>query len=95
MKKEILELHAEFCRTFAHPKRLEILDILKRGEMTVSDMQKKIGESRTYTSQQLTLMRMKGVLKTRREGQNIYYSIVSDKVSQACTLMQQALSQLM
>lgn len=95
MKNEVLEFYAEFCRTFAHAKRLEILDILKRGEMTVSEMQKEIGASRAYTSQQLTLMRAKGVLKARREGQNIYYSIASEKISHACTLMQEALAQLM
>lgn len=95
MKKEVLKFHAEFCKTFSNPKRLEILDVLKRGEMTVTDIQKRIGSSKAYTSQQLTLMRMKGVLKTRRVGQHMYYSLVSKKVSHACTLMQEALAQLM
>jgi len=95
MKKEILKLHTDFCKTFAHPKRLEILDVLRRGEMTFAEIQKKIGASKPYTSQQLSVMRMKGILKTRRDGQSMYYSIASKKISHACTLMQEALAQLM
>jgi len=44
MKKETFyELHADFCRTFTNPKRIEILDLLRDGELTVTDIQKKIG----------------------------------------------------
>jgi len=95
MKKEMLEFHADFCKTFAHPKRLEILDILKCGEMTFAAIQKKIGASKPYTSQQLSVLRTKGILKTRRDGQDTYYGIANKKISQACTLMQEALAQLL
>jgi ArsR family transcriptional regulator len=95
MKIEMLEFHAGFCKTFAHPKRLEILDILKGGEMTFAEIQKKIGASKPYTSQQLSVMRTKGILKTRKDGKSMYYYIASKKISQACTLMQEALAQLM
>jgi len=95
MRKEMLEFHADFCKTFAHPKRLEILDVLKRGELTFAEIQKKIGASKPYTSQQLSVMRMKGILKTRRDGHSMYYVIASKKISHACTLMQESLAQLM
>jgi len=91
-KKEFYELHAEFCKTFTNPKRIEILDLLREGEMNVTDIQKRIGESISHTSQMLNFMRMKNVLKMRRDGTSVYYGIADDKIAHACVVMQQALS---
>jgi ArsR family transcriptional regulator len=95
MKKELYEYHAEFCKTFTSPKRLEIMDLLKSGEMTVTDIQKKIGVTRAHTSVLLSVMRLKKILKTRRDRTNIYYSIANKNVGQACNAMQKALARLM
>lgn len=95
MKKEILEFHAEFCKTFSNPKRLEILGLLKSGEMTVSDITEKLGVSKANASQHLTVMRMMRILKTRRDGTKIHYRIANKKLTLACSLMQDALAQLM
>ncbi|MEK6744379.1 MAG: metalloregulator ArsR/SmtB family transcription factor [Nitrospirota bacterium] len=91
-KKEFYELHAEFCKTFTNPKRIEILDLLRTGEMRVTAIQEKIGESKSHTSLMLSVMRMKGVLKAKRDGANIYYSIADDKIAHACVVMQEALA---
>ena len=95
MKKEVLEFHAEFCKTFSSSRRLEILCLLKKGEMTVSDITRELQVSKANISQHLTKMRLMRILKTRRDGQKIYYSIANEKLSQACGLMQDALAQLM
>ncbi len=95
MKKEVLEFHAEFCKTFSNPKRLWILDLLKSGEMTVSALTEKLGVPKANVSQHLTVMRMLRILKARRDGTNIYYRIANTKITQACSLMQAALAQLM
>lgn len=95
MKKEFFEYHADFCKTFSNPKRLEILDLLKQGEMTVTDVQKRMAVTKANASQILALMRMKRILKARRDGVNIYYSIANKEIVHACGLMQQALAQLM
>jgi ArsR family transcriptional regulator len=68
MKKKTIEFHAEFCKTFSSPKRLEILCLLKEGEQSVSDITNKLGLSKANVSQHLSLMRMMGILKARREG---------------------------
>lgn len=75
MKKEVLEFHAEFCKTFSNPKRIEILNLLKGGEVTVGAIAKKLGVSKANVSQHLTVMRVTRILKTRREGTNVYYRI--------------------
>jgi ArsR family transcriptional regulator len=94
-KEEIYVFHAEFCKTFANPKRIEILDLLREGEMTVTDIQRKIGETKAYTSVLLSVMRMKNIVKARKDGTNVYYSIADKKVIHAYSLMQEALAQLM
>jgi ArsR family transcriptional regulator len=94
-KEEFYELHADFCKTFTNPKRIEILDLLREGELTVTDIQKKIGIEKAHTSLMLNFMRMKNVLKTRRAGTNVYYSIADDKIAHACVVMQDALAAIM
>lgn len=94
MKKDISGFHAEVCKTFSNSKRLQILNILKTRELTASEITKELGATKANTSQHLALMRMRGILKTRRDGTNIYYRMANDKLAEACSLMQDALSQI-
>jgi len=93
-KEEYYELHADFCKTFTNPKRIEILDLLRDGELTVTDIQKKIGIEKAHASLMLNFMRMKNILKTRRAGTNVFYSIADDKIAHACVAMQAALTEM-
>jgi ArsR family transcriptional regulator len=95
MKSDIREFQAQVCKTFSNAKRLEVLNLLKEGEMTVSDITRALGTTKANTSQHLTVMRMRGILKTRRDGTNIYYRIANEKLINACSLMQDALAQIM
>jgi ArsR family transcriptional regulator len=94
-KEEFYELHADFCKTFTNPKRIEILDLLREGEMTVTEIQSRIGVAKARASLMLNFMRMKNVLKTRRTGTNIYYSIADPKIAEACVVMQHALARML
>jgi len=95
MKNEILEIHAEFCKTFANPIRLEILNLLKENEMIVTDITERLGVPKANTSRHLNLMRLKKIIVRRRKGVNIYYSIANKKIVDACTTMQNALGELL
>ena len=94
-KAKILEFQAQVCKIFSNAKRLEILNLLKTGEMTVSDLTKTLKATKANTSQHLKVMRMSGILTTRRDGTSIYYRITNKKLANACSLMQEALSQIM
>jgi ArsR family transcriptional regulator len=94
-KKTIFEYQAEVCKTLASPKRLEIISALSEGEKSVSELVDILGIPKANVSQHLALMRHKGVLKTRKKGVNVYYSISSHKVVQACTLMKEVLTEQM
>jgi DNA-binding transcriptional ArsR family regulator len=95
MKKEILEFHAEFCKIFTHPKRLEILDLLILEELTVDELAAKLSLSKTSVYQHLRIMRMLRILKTRRNGTELHYMLANNKISRAYRLMQDALVQVM
>ena len=87
----LYELHASICHTLANPKRLEIIDHLRRGEMSVTELATALGISQSNLSQHLAIMRQKGIVTTRREGLSIYYQLNNPKIIQACDLMRQVL----
>ncbi len=89
--KSIFEMQAEICKTLTNPKRIEILNVLKNEEKTVSQIVAALGASKANVSQHLAVMRHKGILTTRREGVNIYYRVVNPKVIDACVLMKEVL----
>jgi len=90
-EKLLYELHSEICKTLSNAKRLQILNVLRYGEMSVSDMASKTGIRISNVSQHLAIMNQKGILKRRREGLNIYYSISHPKVIQAFDIMREVL----
>jgi len=90
-KESFYHLHADICKTIANPRRLAIIDMIHKGEMTVSTLVKKIGISQANLSQHLAILRSKGVVRTRREGNNIYYSIANPKIIEAYDLISEVL----
>jgi len=93
--RTLFELQAEVCKTLASPKRLEILNALKEGEKTVSELVEILGVPKANVSQHLAVMRHKGILDSRREGVNIYYRVSNATVIKACRLMREVLSEQM
>ena len=91
MDNEIFRLHAEVCKTLSHAKRLEILSILREGEVIAGEIVDRMQIPKANVSQHLTLMRNAGILEARRDGVNIYYRVSSPKVIQACELMREVL----
>ncbi len=89
--KSVFEMQAEICKTLTNPKRIEILNVLKNEEKTVSELVSALGASKANVSQHLAVMRHKGILTTRREGVNIFYRVVNPKVIDACALMKEVL----
>lgn len=88
---EIYERQARICKAFAHPGRLQILDLLGHGERGVSELQEALGISKTSMSQHLSILRSAGVMSTRREGKQIYCSLAMPEVKQACQLIRKVL----
>lgn len=91
MTKQIYQLHAEVCKTLSNEKRLEILDILREKEMSVTEIVNAMGISKANVSQHLALLRNAGIVNTKREGVTIYYRIANPKVIKAFDLMRELL----
>ena len=75
------------CRIFTHATRLQIIDLLGRGEMKVSSITSAVGISRPTISQHLAVLREQGVVRTRRSGTTIFYSIADSRIIDACRTM--------
>ncbi len=69
------EKAAQILKTVAHPIRLQVVDLLEQKEMTVGEIQNALGISQSLTSQQLSLMKSRGILKSHRVGKLMFYSI--------------------
>ncbi len=92
MEKKLYEMQAELCKTLSNPKRLEILDILKdEQEISVNLLAERLEIPKANTSQHLAVLRQAGVVNTRKDGINVYYSLRSSKISEACSLTRQIL----
>lgn len=94
-QKSLYEMQAEVCKILSSPKRIEIINALKDTEKTVSELVDILDIPKANVSQHLAIMRLKGILKSRRNGVNIFYSIASPKVIQACGLMKEVLMELL
>jgi DNA-binding transcriptional ArsR family regulator len=88
------EKAAEILKTVAHPVRLKVVDMLVGKEMTVGEIQSELGISQSLTSQQLSLMKSRGVLKSQREGKLMYYSIDMPEVVQILECLRKCCKQV-
>lgn len=75
---------SDLLGAMANTSRLMILCRLADGERSVSDLQPLIGLSQSALSQHLAVLRRKHLVRTRRDGQSIYYSLSS---GQAASIM--------
>ena len=89
--RNLYKLHASICHTLANPKRLEIIDELRVGELSVTELVEALEISQSNLSQHLSVMRQRGIVTTRREGLNVFYRLSNSKITQACDLMRQVL----
>jgi ArsR family transcriptional regulator len=88
---KVFELQAEICQTLANPKRLQIVSLLKNGELSVGEMVRAMGVPKANASQHLSIMRQKGLIISRRKGTTIYYRLASPKITDACSIMREVL----
>lgn len=72
-------------KVLSNPDRLMLLCELADGERNVGELEEALGIVQPTLSQQLAVLRTEEVVKTRRDGKNIYYQIAS---AQALAVMQ-------
>ena len=91
MDEQIYEYHAEMCQVFSHPKRLEVINVLRDGEMTVTELAEKLGMTVGNLSQHLSLMKNRHILLSRKESNMVYYRILNPKLIRCFDMMREML----
>lgn len=70
---------ANFLKAISHEGRLMIMCHLVSGERSVTELERLIGARQAAVSQQLSRLRLEGLVQTRREGKTIYYRLADDR----------------
>lgn len=92
-REELFRLHAGVCKGLADPKRLLIIDALRDGERSVTDLCDELDIPQTNVSQHLAVLRDKGLVRSRKEGQWVYYSLTSPKIIVAVDLLRDVMAE--
>jgi len=66
---------ADFFKALAHPLRIQILDELRLGELGVSELRDRLDVELPNLSQQLAVLRGKGLVLVRKDGNNAFYRV--------------------
>lgn len=91
---ERLKLKAKLFRGFADPTRLAILESLWDGGVQATEIARRLGQSKSNISNHLSCLVECGLVRNKRDGRNIYYSIRSAKVRKMLEDADQALKQV-
>jgi DNA-binding transcriptional ArsR family regulator len=71
----VREYKASLFQALAHPTRLEILDALRSGELSVSAILLRLGRDQANVSQHLATLRARGLVINRKEGNQVFYAV--------------------
>ena len=73
--QELIPKAATFFKVVGDETRMKILCTIAEDGVCVNDISEKIGMTKSAVSHQLKLLKTEGLVKARREGKNIYYSL--------------------
>ncbi len=78
--EESLNELADFYKAFADATRVKILCILQESEMCVCDLAVILGVTQSAVSHQLRMLKQMKLVKNRREGKTVFYSLADDHI---------------
>lgn len=80
MQGPLRQFKAEFFKALAHPARIEILELLRQGELSVNVLQARLEMEPSGVSQQLAILRGKNIVESRKDGTSVYYRVRDPQV---------------
>lgn len=80
MTRPIYQVKADFFKTLAHPARIRVLELLRDGERSVSELIPEVGLEASHLSQQLGILRRANILHSRKEGSTVRYSVNDPRI---------------
>jgi DNA-binding transcriptional ArsR family regulator len=87
LTSHVLELIAERFKVLGEPARLEILNALRGGERTVTQLVADTGLGQANLSKHLQLLHAQGFVARRKEGVSVYYALADQSVFRLCDIM--------
>lgn len=78
--EELLNELADFYKVFGDATRIKILCVLLRSEMCVCDLAEMLGMTQSAISHQLRVLKQMKLVKNRREGKTVYYSLADGHI---------------
>ena len=87
--KEIFDRNASIYKVMSNPIRLEVLNRLRNKEHTVEELTGLLGLRKANISQHLSILRHYNIVKARRSGKNVYYSLTKPKIVEACRILKE------
>ena len=73
--ERLRQFKAEFFKALAHPLRIWILELLRAGPLSVTEIQEATGAPSSSVSQQLAVLRSRNILETERRGTTMIYRV--------------------
>jgi DNA-binding transcriptional ArsR family regulator len=87
MTPELMRLVADRFRLLGEPARLQILQALRSGEKTVTELVAETELAQANTSKHLQLLHALGFIERRKAGQYVYYRLADEEVFRLCDIM--------
>lgn len=83
MYEKLFKLQEETLKTLANHKRLEIIQLLKNKELTVTEMIEMLGINQSNLSQHLSVLRRYKIVTARKDGLHVYYKLTDKHIAEA------------
>lgn len=87
LREEINQLHANICNGLADPLRILLLYTLADAPCNVNELAEHVKLPQTTVSRHLKILRERGMVLARREGQFVYYQLADQRIIQALDLL--------
>ena len=78
---ELFRQQAQVLKALANESRLKIVDRLSRGACSVAELTELVGSDRTTVSKHLAVLRAFGIVRDRRQGSTVYYTLLTPCVT--------------
>ena len=92
MTRPVYQLKAAFFKTLARPARIRILEVLREGDHSVGDLVPKVGIEPSHLSHQLAVLRRADIVRGRKVGTTVMYSVVDPRIFQLLEVAKQILT---
>lgn len=93
MYHQIFELHTNILKALSHPKRLEIIHLLRDQSLSVGEIQDMLNLPQANLSQHLQILRENNIVTCTKKGKQIFYQVAHVNFIKACDLIREVLNQ--